>query len=325
VRGNIRVGGDRIRIRSELIDAETGTTRWSEDHDRQKVDVLTVEDEIAEQVARSIGHHLFDPLPHHRERIDPELFDAYDALLRGSYHQRRQTQEGTEEARRCYEEALACDPNIVHAHYGMATSYAFDLMHLTAENPAETIGKIFEHARKCVEIDEEWALGHAVSGWGWMMLGQAEQAERSLRRAISLDRNLPGPHTQRGFIRVLDGRPEEGLAHLAEAVRLSPLDPEMWMRRLGQGIGEFMAGRPQDSIKYARLCLAERPVWQPRVLLVASRVMQGDLEQADAECEALVAAKPGLTISDVFTTMPTASPAVKTRFAELLGKAGLPA
>ena len=207
----------------------------------------------------------------------------------------------------------------------MATSYAFDLMNLTADDPAETIGRLFEHARRCIEVDEEWALGHAIHGWGLTMLGQPEQAERALRRAISLDRNLPGPHTQRGFIRVLDGRHEEGLAHLAEAVRLSPLDPELWMRRLGQATGECLAGNPEASIKYARLCLAERPLWQPRVLLVASRAMQGDIEEANAECEQLVAAKPGLTIADVHSTMPSASQAVKARFAELLGKAGLPA
>ena len=85
-----------------------------------------------------------------------------------------------------------------------------------------------------------------------------------------------------------------------------------------------MAGNPQASIKYARQSLAERPLWQPRLLIVMSRVMQGDSEQAEAECEALVAAKPGLTIADVYATMPSASPEVKTRFAELLGKAGLP-
>lgn len=325
VRGGVRTEGERIRIRAELIDAETGTTRWSEHYDRLLLDVFAIEDEIVEQVARAIGRRLFDPLPHHRKQIDPESFDAYDALLRASYLQRKQTKEAAEQARHFYMEALAYDPELVHAHYGMATSYAFDLMNLTAGNPAEAVARLLDHARKCIEIDEEWAPGHAINGWACTTLGQPEQAERFLRRAISLDRNLPGPHTQRGFIRVLRGRPEEGLAHLAEAVRLSPLDPELWMRRLGQATGECLAGNPEAAIKYARLSLAERPLWQPRVLLVMSRVMQGDLEQATAECESLFAAKPGLTIADVHATMLSATPEVKTRTAELLGKAGLPA
>jgi hypothetical protein len=59
-------------------------------------------------------------------------------------------------------------------------------------------------------------------------------------------------------------------------------------------------------------------------MIVMSRVIQGDFEQATAECDALVSAKPGLTIADVLTTMPSASLGVKTRFAELLEKAGLP-
>ena len=148
VRGSVQRVGDRLLIRSELIDATTGTQRWSEQCDRLLVDMFALQDEIAEQVASAIGRRLFDPLPHHRERMDPEAFDAYDALLRGGYLQRQQTKESAEQARHCYEEALAYDPELVHAHYGMATSYAFDLMNLTAEHPAEAGAKLFEHARK---------------------------------------------------------------------------------------------------------------------------------------------------------------------------------
>jgi TolB-like protein/Tfp pilus assembly protein PilF len=325
VRGSVQKVDDRIRVRAELIDAEDGTARWGERYERPLADVRSLEDEIAEQVGCSVGRRLFDPLPHHRERLDSDSFDAYDALLRGSYFQRRQTKGTAGQARACYEEALAIDANLVHAHYGMAISHAFDLMNLTAGNPAESAAKLFMHARRCVEIDEEWALGHAVSGFGCAMIGQRDQAERFLRRAISLDRNLPGPHNQRGFLRVLGGRPEEGLAHLAEAVRLSPLDPELWLTLLGQAVGECMAGRPEAAIKRARESLAQNPLWQARLILTMSQVMKGDLEGAREECEALQAAKPGLTIATVWTTMPSAIPEVRARFAELLGKAGLPA
>ena len=51
VEGCVRNSSDTIRITVQLVDAETGFTRWSENYDRRYSDLLALEDELAGIIA----------------------------------------------------------------------------------------------------------------------------------------------------------------------------------------------------------------------------------------------------------------------------------
>ena len=51
VEGSVRSSGETIRITAQLVDAETGFYRWSENYDRQNTDLLALEDELAGIIA----------------------------------------------------------------------------------------------------------------------------------------------------------------------------------------------------------------------------------------------------------------------------------
>ena len=57
--GSVRTAGDRIRISSQLIEAETGKHIWAERYDRELRDVFAVLDEITEQVVAAVEPHLY--------------------------------------------------------------------------------------------------------------------------------------------------------------------------------------------------------------------------------------------------------------------------
>lgn len=155
-------------------------------------------------------------------------------------------------------------------------------------------------------------------------MGQREEAEQSLRTAIQLDRNRPGPHAARGFLRVLGGRPEEGVAHLDEAVRLWPLDPELWLFRLGQAAAELLGGRPDAAIERAEESLEIRPLWHARVVLACAHALAGDVAAARAQRDAIRAERPEFGVAMVQGLLGSASPDVRARFVELLELADFP-
>src|SRR6476469_715428 len=57
--GSVRTVGDRVRITSQLIDAETGKHIWAEKYDRELRDVFAVLDAITEQVVAAVEPHLY--------------------------------------------------------------------------------------------------------------------------------------------------------------------------------------------------------------------------------------------------------------------------
>ena len=49
--GSVQRGGERIRINFQLIDAQTGAHLWAERIDRDRSDLLKVQDEVSRRVA----------------------------------------------------------------------------------------------------------------------------------------------------------------------------------------------------------------------------------------------------------------------------------
>src|SRR6266850_8221809 len=86
----LRVGGivegtvlryrDRVRISAQLIDAELDTHLWAESYDRELREVLTLQSEVAQAIAREVRVKLTPQEHEHVTRarpVDPGAYEAY--------------------------------------------------------------------------------------------------------------------------------------------------------------------------------------------------------------------------------------------------------
>src|SRR5262245_60417541 len=73
--GSVRRGGARVRIAAQLTEAESGQVLWSERYDRDTVDVLAVQDEIAALTAQALSVRFSRGAP--RPQLDPRAYDIY--------------------------------------------------------------------------------------------------------------------------------------------------------------------------------------------------------------------------------------------------------
>src|SRR5262245_52233620 len=60
--GSVRYSGERVRITTNLIDAATGASRWSEVYERELGDVFAIQEDIATNIAAALGTEF--PLRH---------------------------------------------------------------------------------------------------------------------------------------------------------------------------------------------------------------------------------------------------------------------
>ena len=121
--GSVRKDGDRIRITAQLIEAETDRHLWSENFDRELVDIFAIQDEIANAIVRE----LTGKLGVGAERaisvdVATENLDAYEMYLKARelFINRTELAEST----RLFRAALELDPSFVRAWEGLAAAEA---------------------------------------------------------------------------------------------------------------------------------------------------------------------------------------------------------
>src|SRR5436190_11622713 len=83
VEGSVRRSGNRIRVSVQLIDAQTDHHIWVQNYDRTLADSITLQGELATEIAAALGATLS---PQEKARIEAKPTNntaAYDAYLRG--------------------------------------------------------------------------------------------------------------------------------------------------------------------------------------------------------------------------------------------------
>jgi TolB-like protein/DNA-binding winged helix-turn-helix (wHTH) protein/Tfp pilus assembly protein PilF len=286
--GTVRKVGDRLRITTELIDAESGYQLWSESYDRDVGKVFEIQEQTAQAVVDALRIKLTPgPSTPLIKRATGNLA-AYNLYLQGRYLWNKRTEEDLEKAIQCFREATIKDPHSAAAFAGLADSYAV-LQNWGERAPIDVWPQAREAAQKALEVDDTLAdahlsLGHvkSLSDHDW------EGAAREFRRALALDPKSANAHHWYAAL-YLDpqGRLDESLAELWRAAELDPLAPII----LAQ-MGEVLRwkGRDAEAIEQFDKALRLEPnsvfVYEERALVHLAHARpeeaRRDLERAHA-------------------------------------------
>src|ERR1700722_3283152 len=117
--GSVRKDDDQVRIAVELVDATTGTEKWTARYDRPLKDIFAVQDEIVGKVVTTLRLLLkFDELklPHWANSQPTENLEAFDDYLRAREIWSLGTKDDNETAQRWIEKAIDLDPKYAEAY-----------------------------------------------------------------------------------------------------------------------------------------------------------------------------------------------------------------
>ncbi len=229
VEGAVAHEGNEIKITAQLIRATTDTHVWAASYARVQRDVLRLQTEVAEQIARQIGNEL---TPAERKRsssaatIDPE---AYEAYLKGTHFFDKQTPDALRTGLHYYQAAIGKDPNYASAYAKIAQCYL--LLSLLSEMPAaEAYVPAREAAEKAVALDANLGEAHHSLGdmahfyeWDWI------KAEREYRRAIELNSNDASAHMGYSSLLLFMGNPKASAEEIRKARELDPISLTMYV------------------------------------------------------------------------------------------------
>src|SRR2546430_7464621 len=122
VEGTVLRAGQRVRITAQLIDAANETHLWAESYERHLRDVLHLQAELAQSIARQVQVKLTPQEQAQLAQSRPVNPEAYEAYLKGRYHWNRRSREGLPKAVQYFEQAIATDPTYAAAYAGLPDS-----------------------------------------------------------------------------------------------------------------------------------------------------------------------------------------------------------
>ena len=210
VEGTVLRDGERVRITAQLIDAQQESHLWAESYDRDLRDVLTLQAEIAEAIAREVQIKI---VPQERTRlaqVHPVDSKAYEAYLKGRYYWNRRSGKGVGKAVQFFQQAIVKDPTYAAAYSGLADCLVL-LGSWGAVAPADGAGKAKTLALKALALDSSLAEAHTSLAWAtaWYDFDFAT-AEREFERSLELDPRYATGHEFFGWVLAMTGRFEEG-------------------------------------------------------------------------------------------------------------------
>jgi TolB-like protein/Flp pilus assembly protein TadD len=226
VEGTVQRAGDKVRVNVQLIDARTDAHLWAKSYDRDFKDVLSVESEVAAQIADALKANLSPVESHVLAAARTENTEAYDLFLRGQYefHQAESSVSaaGYDRADAFYRQALALDPNFAEAAAELARSRLSRHWFVSPLAPAE-----LEEVKSLVDRALALAAGspeaHFALGlffyWGHR---QYENALAEFNRTLELQ---PNNADARAFCAWVYRRRGEWERSLTDSQRAEELDP----------------------------------------------------------------------------------------------------
>jgi eukaryotic-like serine/threonine-protein kinase len=266
VEGSVMRSGNRVRITAQLIQARTDQHLWAETYERDLGDVLRLQGEVAQAIARQVRVQL---TPQQRARlafapvVNPE---AYEAFLKGRSFLYAFTLPKMKRAKTYFEEAIEKDPGFALAYAGLADSYQY-LGSFRWLPPQEAYRHANESIRKALELNETLGEAHSTLGWlSWRYDWDWRTAEKEFNYALELDPNYALGHFNLALYLGWSGRRAEALAESAKAREFDPVSSQdltgyiyYHLRDYQAMVSDsrkYLAANPDDWIGHYRLGIA---------------------------------------------------------------------
>ncbi|HVQ56101.1 MAG TPA: tetratricopeptide repeat protein [Pyrinomonadaceae bacterium] len=254
VLGRVLQRGSDIALHIELVDAVSENVLWSSDYSRPMAKLVSLQSEIARDVANRLRARLTRDDENRVTKNYPANSEAYELYLKGRYFAGgKVTEEGLVKAIDQYKQAIDKDPTYALAYVGMARAY-MNLGHVWGfRPPRETFPLAKAAITKALEIDNLLGEAHAALAtydlaydYNWA------EAEREVLRAIELNPNDAPAHTEYGTHLQALGRFDEAYDQRKTARDIEMLSP-MVVANVGYPL--YYAGRYDEAIQHYQKAL----------------------------------------------------------------------
>ncbi|MFQ5664685.1 MAG: tetratricopeptide repeat protein, partial [Terriglobia bacterium] len=224
IEGSVLRVGNRVRITIQLFHGPTEQNLWGERYERDLVDVLVLQSEVAQAIVREVEIQLTAQEEAQLASTRPVDPEAYEAYLKGRYEWNSRSAEGLNRAIGYFQQAIQQDSTYAQAYAGLADCYLV-LAGQAELPPEEAYTQAKAAAARALEIDDTLAEAHTSLALIHMLHFDWVKAEEAFLRALERNPNYATAHHWYALYLSAMGRSAEALAHVRRARALDPVSP----------------------------------------------------------------------------------------------------
>lgn len=223
--GRLVKQGDRLIIKTELIDVADGSQLWGGEYNNSLADIFAVEDEISRSISETLRLKITGADEEKLAKRYTQDAEAYELYLKGRYYWNRRDEEGLRNGIKYFRQAEDKDPRYALAYSGLADSYSL-LSDIGKVKPDDDMPRAKAAAQRAVDIDPSLAEAYTSRGfvklaYDWDWLG----AEADFKKAIELNPKYPTAHQWYASYFMQMGKFERAKEEIHEARQLDPFSP----------------------------------------------------------------------------------------------------
>ena len=298
VEGRLRSAGEDFLLTVSAIDTETSQVVWSKRFDLpgslSNKSLAPLLDDLTAILSAKIDH-----AEQSRAVSRPATSRGVNTLIwKCRWHLNRMTRRDSEIARDFIEEALRLEPE--NPEVLVQAAWRIGWSNWAERVKPEDMREWSRLARDAIRADPEDGRAYAILGGYELLVRNTARAQALCDRAIELNPSLPLGHAVRGSVLNMAGRPEEALASLQTALRLSPSDPFAF-HTLGElATAQCMIGRWTAAADLAEQSLIRRPAyWLAHVVKINALARGDDTRGVAVAIETMARACPGFDDNNI--------------------------
>jgi len=297
--GSVQRVGTRVRVTVDLVRAATGVQVWGQQYDRTAADLLTIEEDIAREVTRSIAGRLLPGEQAVLAARPTRVPEAYDRFLRGNYYLAERTAPSVSRAIKEYEVAVRLDPGFTEALARIGYGDGL-ILYWGWDYPGVARDSLLARGLAATEraLRQDSTSSDAWMARGFLLTYEYPHTYDGMRaafqRAIALDpRNAEAHHQYAGMLAEL-GDDSAAVAACHRALAIEPDRPITLVQLADLRLSErrYVEGR-----RWLDSALARDPAFQFAYAFRALLGLHlGDLAAARRDGEMAVRLSPGVTV-----------------------------
>jgi TolB-like protein len=323
--GSVQRSGGRIRIGTELSDAESGEVIRSDQYDGDIENLFNLQDQIAEEVVKTI-----EPRVRKRElmralRKHPQNMTAYDLVLQALELLNRLENATFSGARGLLQRAMTLDPTYSPAFSYAAWWHSYRIGQEWSTDFAMDAAEAARLAQAAIELDGSDALALAIHGHlRSFLMKDFDSALESFDRAVVACPNSAIAWTLKGATHCFIGDGPSALECANNGLRLSPRDQHIFFAEHILAQAHYINGDFDEAVLWSQRADKHNGQLTSNLrTLVASLVATGRIEEARGVAERHQQIAPHFRLLSWAGRSPMSDEIKKSRI-DKLRKAGMP-
>lgn len=299
--GSVQREGEHVRVFVELIDCESGETKWSEKYDRIGTGAIEIQDDIARAIIATLWNFkgkIREAEFEHLARKTAKDFTAFDFILKGIAAKEKYTREGNLEAHYYFNQAKSLEPENAEALAWSSVVYILDVIMGFADDYAHSLKQAYSEANRAISVDRNSEMGHWTLAFSYSMDRRYDKAFAEFDIALEINPNNPDTMVSKGCEMAASGLTEEGIELILQGFRFNKSHPEWYWWHLG--IAYFSGEKFGEAIdSFTQMSEQNNDT---RTYLTASYALQGNQKDASACLQEIFQADPRFTVDRISDT-----------------------